>query len=334
MDNEKKFSVSAQNDEKTGSFTPGMLFLIQGQGSVDAQTLKGRRQMVEQVGRQEPESLTTAAAWRAWHAACALDLCKPAVVEQLRLFGSHRFRYYLNRYAARQGGGGVRLPRTPAETEVWHLLETHTQVSQSRAGKSYKKWLQSRARGQQGDDWLATMESGASLLMRDVVREFLRREGTAAFMVSTAQSIGGDGLTVEQLLPDPEQTASALLEMEDEALTDALADRLTPQLSERDGRILVASYLGIPFADADFQQWAGCSCSRAYELYQLCLRRLCEQIQLDFREESPAVWIKMAQKTSEKIKKRIFLKIFPEKASARFFRKKGKGLFLEGDEQS
>ncbi len=269
------------------------------------------------------EHPTTTTAWHAWKSACAIDLCPPEAVESLRRFGSHRFSLYLNRYASRMGHRGQVL-RVAESKDAWHLLETHAQVGTTREGKRYKDWLFARA-PDSPEAWLNAVEGGATVLMRGVVREYLRREQAAAFMESLQRPLGGGAepsFTLEELLPDTVEPLGELAENEWRALAREQAERFFPSLSSRERIVLWAREYGISLGDPDLARWAGCRRSALHGAHTDSLKRLCQVLKDAYPDESPGIWLILARKTLEELNQLIFSKIIVEKRAARFFKKK------------
>ncbi len=271
--------------------------------------------------------LTTEEAWRAWRTACAVDLCPPADGTVLRDFGAQRFRFYLDRYASRTGHRareGQTL-RVPEDKDAWHFLETHAQVGTTREGKRYKDWLFARA--ETGTDtWLRVVESGASLLMRDAVREYLRREHTAAFMESLQRPAGrGDdtAYTLEELIPDQVELLGDVEAREWNELGRATAETFLTTMTARERIAVWARANSIALSDPDLTRWAACGKSALHDAYTQCVERMCAEIKRSYPAESPAIWVQLARVTLERLNGLLFQKIMAEKGAARFFKKKG-----------
>ena len=277
--------------------------------------------------------LTTEQAWRTWRAACAVDLCPPSDAVVLRAFGAQRFRFYLDRYASRTGHRpreGQTL-RVSEDKDAWHFLETHAQAGATREGKRYKDWLFARA--EQGTDtetgtdtWLRAVESGASLLMRDAVREYLRREHAAAFMESLQRpaSRGDDtAYTLEELIPDQVDPLGIVEAREWNELGRATAESYLATMTARERIALWARANSIALSDPDLTRWAACGKSALHDAYTQCVKRLCAEIKRSYAAESPAIWVQLARVTLERLNGLLFQKIMAEKGAARFFKKKG-----------
>lgn len=269
--------------------------------------------------------ITTVEAWQAWKQACAAALCSEEHAAELRRFGQSRFAGYLERYGARVGLRG-QAGRLPTATDAWHLFETHAQVTTHREGKRYKEWLFVRAE-QCPRPWLDTIESSVTLMIRDVVREYLRREHTPRFMESLHRSIpasdGNGGLPLEELLPDSDEPLEELMQKEIHEAARMAAQRFFPSMDQRERIALWARSRGFALTDPDVQHWAGCGRSVLHSTHSACVARLCEGIRKSHPDESSASWLLMAKKAIEELIELIFLKIFSDKRTTRFFEKKG-----------
>jgi len=144
-------------------------------------------------------SETSQAEWEEWTERCALAKTDAPVRERLTRFLGHRFATCLNRYAQRSQTDEAPL-RAPGAGDCAHLFESWCALHRRHDGKAYKQWLAHRGRGESSG-----YESGASLLMRDVVREWLRREFSPRRTFSLHAPLGhaASGLSLEDLLPAP-----------------------------------------------------------------------------------------------------------------------------------
>lgn len=207
------------------------------------------------------EELVPVELWREWKETCALAACADATRACFHRFAGHRFR----RYAARLSGGrpagfGDALRSLPDAATAWHLFETHLMVKTTRAGKRYKDWLFARA-GTAGAAALPALAAGATLIIRDVVREHVRRECTVAWQVSLQAPLGGEGeraLTIEDLLPAPgHDPAAATAHAEYPALAATLARVLLDDMPRPLRVAVLARALGVPLSAAAVTAAAG-----------------------------------------------------------------------------
>ncbi len=263
----------------------------------------------------QPDTSTSEQDWRTWEQVCAIDVCPEPVAHALHGFGRRRFLHYLQRYASRCGHRvriGDAFTRQD-EQHAWHLFETHAQVGRDRAGKAYKKWLFARAAADPAR-WVAVVESGASLLMRDAVRSYLRREHSAAFMESLQQQRGSGetGFTLEELLPDAQAPHEVLEERELTYLAERLAGELLPELDRTDRIALWCRSAGIILSDPRVLSWAECGKSKLHRAYERSVERICHRIRKTYAEEGDAFGLALARRTIAKLSDEKMLELSAE----------------------
>lgn len=264
--------------------------------------------------------------WREWGRACAVERCAQPHAYALCQFGLSRFMKCLERYAV-QFNASREMEREEffAHTEkAWLLLETHAQVKSNRQGKQYKAWLFARA-DMVPEDWLSMMESGASLLMRDAVRGYLRREykryGNHSYKVSSGFARGA--VPLSDLLPNHASLVShgavpgrAAYELGDAA--QHAVQKLWPALDRSDLIIIWARQLGCRFNDPDLQELVGVGKSRLHTLYKEILERICRQVNELFADDTAGFRLQLAQRIIELLGEKIFFHFFAEMATFRF----------------
>ncbi|MCX7817918.1 MAG: hypothetical protein N2652_01700 [Kiritimatiellae bacterium] len=126
------------------------------------------------------------AAWEEWRARCALGRCGEATRTCLHRFVHSRAAAFLFR-----AGTDGRAIGSPTPAELWHRLEVHLVADRTRARQPYKQWLFARAAPLHGEARLDAIQGGAALILRDVLREWLRREGPAPASVSLEDPVPG-----------------------------------------------------------------------------------------------------------------------------------------------
>jgi len=133
-------------------------------------------------------------AWEEWRARCAVALLEEE--QRIWLTGviAKRFRLRLRKLAAAGIWSGSP-PDAPSERECAHLFESHLQLHQRRDGKSYKHWLLTRGRRD-----LDTVQSGVMLLIRNVVKDWVKHTHPRTAPLSLQETFGSD-VTLEQCLP-------------------------------------------------------------------------------------------------------------------------------------
>ena len=191
-------------------------------------------------------------AWREWKQQCAVARCSTETQAKLLAFGGARFQLYIRRYSA---GRHVSPPAEP-----WHLFESRVTVNRTRQGKRYKDWLFARVRASETAP-LDVVQAGASLIMRDATRDFLRREGTRHGVLSLDRPMGHDRdstMTLVDLLPAALDPVSEVCLREYGVLAARHAHEFVESLSQREHVALIAKRLGLSLADPVVEESAGC----------------------------------------------------------------------------
>jgi|694.fasta_scaffold80155_3 hypothetical protein len=253
--------------------------------------------------------LTRLEQWEEWMARCAIGRCGAATAAALQRFGAHRFRHYLSAcLGARFSESAV-----PDGRDCFHLLETHCRVGTPRTGKRYKEWIASRSRGAPD---AALFESGASMLLRDTVRVYLRREGPVPWQVSADAVIEGtDGLTLADLLPDTRETESI-----DPALVEAVARACLARLSENHRIVVLARRVGVPLSHPTVLALTGVGKSWTARLWAEVYERLAAETRLQEPDGTREGWLQIALHASEWLGNQLFFQERVEKRWCQFFK--------------
>ena len=260
------------------------------------------------------------AAWNEWKARCALGLCGVEARAALRAFAEARFRHFA------QAAGDAAGPAPAGEPDVsgpdaWHLFETHLTVNTTAAGKRYKDWLFARVDGVDADA-LDTICGGATLLMRDVVREHLRRERSPSWMASLDRPVcesEGVPLTFGDLLPDSAAPGQEPELRELAAMARERAAAFFAEMSRREKTVLLAKTLGLSLAHPAVEQEAGCLKSMLSAACGAALRRLVEQIRADHPGEDEETVRLLSAMTLSELRDRAERWGKSEKSVARLF---------------
>ena len=228
--------------------------------------------------------------WTQWKATCALGLCAAGTRAALQEFAHSRFCRYMASYASvvqNAGAGSL----TPSPGESWHRFETHLRLHNTREGKSYKEWIFAR-QALRESTLLDCIQGGATLLMRDVVREYLRRETSPANMVrleaplaAGAGGTDGSALTLEDLLPGAADTRDEVSEKEIRDMADAAAMPVFDAIPRRARVALLARELGLSLAHPEVVAAAGCGKSVLFTTYRKTLESLAGAV----RERHPGL---------------------------------------------
>lgn len=253
------------------------------------------------------------AAWREWKAQCALDLCSETTVAHLRRFGGSRFRRYVERCLPRCGPGQGRTDLL-SPRDAWHRFEVHLRVRGSRAGKRYKDWLFHRAEHAKRH-WEAIIEAGASVLMRDVVREYLRHEHVQPWMRSLHDPLiaaEGAPLTLEDLLPGTLDPSGEAERTEIEAAAARTAEAILAGLTPKERIAIAARGAGMPLSHAEVLNAAGCGKSALNAAYHNVFRKIAERVRKDAEAAGADERSVFALLVYEKLEKLIYFQKSPE----------------------
>jgi hypothetical protein len=258
--------------------------------------------------------------WLQWRERCALGLCEPGVRRALERFGHARYRRFVARLARTTA---VAEPEalTPGPAEAWHRLETHLRLHNTRAGKRYKDWLIARA-GSPANPDLEALESGATLLMRDAVRECLRREVSPRWMTALETPAPGDAappLTLHDLLPGPLDTRAEVEQRDLAALADAEARVVFERLSPRQRLALLASARDLSLAHPEVTAAARCGKSVLYAAHDEALKGIAAHVRSRFAREDRATLAGLSVRLFERVRDRVLDWGRSENACARLF---------------
>ena len=225
--------------------------------------------------------------WLQWKQRCALALCDPDTQSALQDFVCHRFQNYLEFYQKELSSDPDMRATSPA-SDAWHSFETYFYLNQTRHGKSYKSWL--FARGLDSSHPLSpslpAVESGVSLLLRDVVRERLRHEASPRRVRSlhdpVCVSTDNVPVTLEDLLP-------AAVDMDrqvEQHELEQLASIIINALSRRERIALLARECQMSCAHPSILKTAGCGKSMLAAAHLSALRRVAQYVRDVYPDES------------------------------------------------
>ena len=216
--------------------------------------------------------------WLQWKQVCALALCRLTTQSALCEMVGRRFRQYVAGYASGSGFVSALSPQ-----DAWHGFETYFQLHRTRQGKGYKEWLFARGPDPASDQAaaLAAVESGVSLLLRNVVREHLRQELPSSRCFSTQEFVDGvdsSSMTLEELLPGPSDTQAEVEQRELEQLAHALVGDCLAQLTTRERIALLARELGLSCRHPGAQKAAGCDRTALAQAFPIALGKIARQV--------------------------------------------------------
>lgn len=243
---------------------------------------------------------TRLTSWREWQERCALGRCEPATRSDLRGFAAARFELYLEHYGRAPGAGPGR--NAVDGRDAWHLLESHMTIPNAQHGKRYKDWLFARL-GLSADAALDVIQGGATLIMRTVVRTYIRDELPEPDRVSLQAPLGGpgdeDGLSLEQLLPgdiDPREHAA---HRELAAMARQRAEALFPSVAKRVRVAMAARRHRVALSHPQVTAFAGCAKSALHDTYRAFVAGLVRDVSAEFAHEDRSVVIDLAALTLE-----------------------------------
>lgn len=241
--------------------------------------------------------------WTTWITVCALNRCPDETRHTLKHFVLARFVGLARKYAAISGADpGNAAASTPED--AWHLFETHLQLRHTREGKSYKQWL-SHHRRLAPENPLPCLESGASLLIRDVVREHLRREAVRTStrpLDAPVHSHAGNTYTLSDLLPAAETTLNAVHHSELTSLASQAAQLVFSRLNRRERLALLARTLNLPLTSPAVTQAAACRKSVLCTAYRDGLKIIADYVHKHFTTEDNATRAQLAIATFSQLR--------------------------------
>ncbi len=191
------------------------------------------------------------------------------------------------------------------------VVELQVGMNRRRDGKSYKDWLFARGTdpAAPGGPTLPALESGVSLLLRDVVRERLRRERAPARVRSLQEPVAGTGgaeaVTLEDLLPGGFDTAGEVERRDVERLADRLAEAVSAALSRRERVALLTRERGLSCAHPAVLKAAGCGKTALAEAAHSALRAVAGQVQRAIPREPASARAALSVAVFEAVRRRI-----------------------------
>lgn len=247
------------------------------------------------------------AAWVEWKQQCALDRCGEHTRAALCKFAWQRFRLYATRYAGSTNAPAGEVP-VPEGRDAWHLFESHMAVKSTREGRRYKDWLFARTRHSADSD-LDVVQGGATLIMRDVVRNHLAAECTPRHTVSIDREYAGAGgctLTLADLLRSGSDPAAEAAEGEYRRLAWNYARDTFNDTLPRERVALLARAIGLPLSHPAVTAAAGCGKSVLCAAYQALITRVAERLAATYHDEDRASVMHLALMTIGALKERVF----------------------------
>ncbi|MDF3129834.1 hypothetical protein P0Y35_11555 [Kiritimatiellaeota bacterium B1221] len=248
-------------------------------------------------------------AWQHWREACALSLISEGEKTQLTTVISQRFRSMLRKVNL-HGRGQL---SAPPESDCAHLFETYCAMHQRRDGKKYKHWLLTRGRRD-----LDTVQSGVMLLIRNVVREWIRHTYPQTAAVSLQQVVGKGSrpVTIEQLLPD---TAGESRTKEQTAWMDAQVQYWLGALDPLKQAVLKLRAKGIVFSAPGVKAQVGYGKTALHQCHREWIQMLAEEVRERFPGISAEEGSSLVLDLMDELGHKKLLHSFAEKSSTSAF---------------
>ncbi|MDP6526240.1 MAG: hypothetical protein QGI24_02810 [Kiritimatiellia bacterium] len=259
--------------------------------------------------------------WFEWKRQCALALCSPCTRHVLRQFAHARFRYYVAKYLHRTN---LRNPAVISveDRQAWHLFESHLELKTTRRGKAYKNWLLSRA-NEDEEGAIQALESGASLIVRDVVREFMRKEISPPRTMSLSRPLNDDfarPMTMADLLPGEIDPTSKVEMREYSELAGGHAGDAFDDMKRREKIAVFCRSMGISLAHHVVAEITGCRKSSLSNSYRDAITRIASHIQHKYVKEDSESVKTLTLMTVQIVKEKVVAWAKLEKSCARLFK--------------
>lgn len=223
--------------------------------------------------------------WTEWKKYCARKLCSEETQGRLGSFAQSRFGLQLRRQIATTNlHDSDALRQLPSVDDAWHQFESYAALKQTRQGKRYKDWIFARVQGSSAAP-LDTIQSGASLVMRSVVRAYLRVEYAPRKAISMDQPLGDSDLTMSDLLPGKSDPTDAVVANEYNVMAKKHVATLFEALSHRERIGLLAKFNGIALDNDDVLKSADCGKSTLNQVVRDMLNKLRADIKREYHDD-------------------------------------------------
>ena len=225
---------------------------------------------------------TTTAQWREWRQCCAIAKCEKATALALSSFVANRFRHY----AAHVVGETSVPAETPDAAGCFGLVEQWMSVARPVSGRRYKEWLFSRAEGQRGEVRQGTILSGASLVIRTVVRKWISSSRPRTELSLDAPVPGLKGVSFADLIPD--ESTSTLGDPLLEDLARTVADEVFRQMKRTVRLVMLARSARLPLYHPRLLAEFGMGKTKAAETWKDVLAEIARRVASRWPDESSA----------------------------------------------
>lgn len=243
------------------------------------------------------------APWEEWKTLCDSAKCSAETKAALEQFARASWNSVLHRLS-----GSTDIPEDGEVTGKfpWHRFESHCVIKQTAEGKSYKDWLFARLKLPAGTA-ADKIRSGAFLIMRWVVEEYLRKEGRfrlprfAGPQPSLDDEIASntdDGpLTLHDLLPDMRDPSKEVEFRELAQLAVVEAEEIMAELTERQRISITAKILGLALSNPEVERIAGCKKSVLSDELDKTCRAIVAKIHADYAAEDLRSRVEIVEQT-------------------------------------
>jgi hypothetical protein len=190
-----------------------------------------------------------------------------------------------------------------SDSDAWHLLETHMTLPHAANSKAYKQWLFARTEGSP-DAPFDIVQGGATLLMRSVVREHLRKEYSPTSHVSTNQPpAANDSATAmnEAWLSGTTDTRDSVALRELRAMASQDATARFGQLDTRTRLALAARHFRVALSSLALLALAQCGKSAMHSAYRDAATSLLDDIRATYSGEDETTVRELALLTFESL---------------------------------
>jgi hypothetical protein len=243
--------------------------------------------------------------WKIWKDKCALKLCPPDIQCALIEFAGIRFNKLASTYASTTNVSNIRALAVPPE-DAWHYFESGLRLRDSRDGKSYKKWLFARA-GIDSEPTLDLIQGGATLLMRNIVCEHLRKEFSNPRSLSLDCSSLKSSQTLHDLLPASLDTLEEVETRELRSIANTDAETIFADLKYAERVALLARELNLPLNHPNVLLVAHRGKTAVAEAYEAVRSRLAEHIRTRHDKEDSETLAQLSILAFTNLKERSIL---------------------------
>jgi len=233
--------------------------------------------------------------WQMWREHCALARCTETAQRDLKGFAVNRYARFLEKCG--------RPTAAPNAHDAWHGFESHLALGHQRTAKAWKEWM--FARGGKHPT-LDCIQGGATLILRDVVRNHLRREHAPNWMLSLHAPIGRandseHSVTLADLLPDTSDPLDAMEQREITVCARKLTAAVSADLTRGEVVALITHQAGKTLSHPTALQVADCSKSSLHNALHQGLYKLAASIKAALPNETASVHILAARHILENI---------------------------------